>query len=124
MTIKHEATIVENNAQNYATPDRIVLEFSEDFPNALIQCQHILENPSVDIVSVELGNPSQHLLEFTCFDADGDEFETDSTDSYVFWLDSITVHATNPTLISVMFCTDLPGTQNFWVKFPYTELTK
>lgn len=122
MTIKHDALIVENNLQLHGTPDRIVLDFSDSFANALIQCRYVLENPCIALASVEIGNPSQYLLEFTCFDADGNEFEPDSTNSYDFWMDSITVHATNPTLISVMFSTDLPGTQNFWVKFPYTAL--
>lgn len=119
MTIQHNAQIVENNVILYATPDRIVLEFSDSFANALIQCRYVLENPCIDLASVEMGNPSQYLPEISFYDADGEEFETDA---YEYGLESITVHATNPTLISVMFTTDLPGTQNFWVKFPYTAL--
>ena len=119
MSIQHNAQIVENNVQLHGTPDRIVLDFSDSFANALIQCRYVLENPCIALASVEIGNPSQYLNEIACYDENGEEFEPNG---YEYGLESITVHATNPTLISVMFCTDLPGTQNFWVKFPYTAL--
>ena len=119
MSIQHNAQIVENNVQLHGTPDRIVLDFSDSFANALIQCRYGLEKPCIARAAGDIDTPSQSWNDLACYAENGEEFEPNG---YEYGLESITVHATNPTLISVMFCTDLPGTQNFWVKFPYTAL--
>jgi hypothetical protein len=117
---RYATNAIENNVQEHPIPARIELEFSESFQAALVNCQYILENPAVDITSIELGNPSAHLPSYECTDESGAEFESDS---YQYQLESITVHATHPTMVSVMFGTDLAGTQSFCVSFPYTDLT-